>query len=126
MLFSRPIAHILLALLLSMSVSAARRGQVATIVITVTSSQVAALHVEVLDHDGVTPVSTTIDDGVCLAHGCNAAGTHATMIETVQLDSTAAYTLTAYLSASDGSAMTMPIVIPARSAFLVYIPVYTP
>ena len=120
------IARLLLAIILSMSAYGTRHGQTATIVIAVTSSETAALHVEVLGQDGVTPISTAIDSGACFAHGCNTVGTRATMIERVALDSTDAVTLTAYLSASDGSAITMPIVIPARSAFLVYLPVYAP
>jgi hypothetical protein len=118
--------RLLLAILLALSAYGTRHGQTATIVVSVQSSETAALHLEVLEQDGVTPLSTTIDHGNCFAHGCNAVGTAATMIETVQLDSTAAYTLTAYTSASGGSAQTQWVAIPAYAAYQIYLPIYTP
>lgn len=113
----RFILHLLLALSLSGTVM--RHGHTATIVLHAESSAPTALHLEVLSQDGVTPLSAVIDHGVCLANGCNAVGASATMTETVGIESSAAITLTGYVSAG-GEGQTQSIPLPA--SYVVYIP----
>lgn len=108
-----------LLLILTLSGTAVRHGHTATIVLHAESTAPAALHLEVLAQDGVTPLSAVIDHGVCLANGCNAVGTSATMTETVEIKSSEAITLTGYVSA-DGEGQTQSISLPA--SYVVYIP----
>lgn len=109
-----------LFLILTLSSTVVRHGHTATIVLHAESSAPTALHLEVLSHDAVTPLSVAIDHGVCLANGCNAVGTSATMTETVAIASSVAITLTGYVSAGDGAAQTQAIPLPA--SYVVYIP----
>lgn len=108
-----------LLLILTLSSTAVRHGHTATIVLHAESTTPTALHLEVLSHDGVTPLSVAIDHGVCLANGCNAVGSSATMTETVRIESSEAITLTGYVSA-DSDAQTQAIALPA--SYVVYIP----